>query len=605
MCTTEIMLETLLLDDVAVAKFIVSALKDPRNPTKCSPTMTTALSRLLAMSDFAPKGYLNGKFFRDSGLFKTLFSFIALERSPLQIQSMFNGWLTCDDCSNAKPWCKPYVSAVLHDTSVHLEALTGEGNADMERFIGHAFRIISQSLSEIQFKTFAQGLSKSWPYKLSDLFPSGPDKHMKMLFEIFKISPDRFLTRTLAITLSLCRTNIYNSFSAHPFIERSSHTLKFEIDRAIGQVASGLLASHNGCKAAADVTIARLWITGCTFFDFIQCLAEPHVSPCLTISIIRGLELHYLQLCSLTLYIAPYLRTCVSPSNLLQVDELKRGATQAGRILLRGFHAALSGGGRFFSRSARQPIVMPHHPLIVDLDTACNFGSLDGLHAEINLAYIFRNLSDNFCASFNCYKRLETTGTNFKKCMECQVVFYCSVDCQATDWKMKQRPFSGHKLVCKILRRLHIILESYDPSCDHHQQSHLKIIQNPTARLQKKVKAIQAAILQAQLSSEEVKLLYDWIITVGVNIWGPLLPSGLGTSERPPGFDDYGALIERLTDPRGPFKGPKAKTPSRLENLPLSAAAKREKKLLLEHSLEKQAGGNSREIKIDFRVRVN
>ncbi|KZV80034.1 hypothetical protein EXIGLDRAFT_705941 [Exidia glandulosa HHB12029] len=73
-------------------------------------------------------------------------------------------------------------------------------------------------------------------------------------------------------------------------------------------------------------------------------------------------------------------------------------------------------------------------------------GAFGSLHEQLNVT-----LNRRACGWPDCPITERTTGKSLLLCAECRVVRYCSQSCQLQHWK------SGHKTVCRGLRRLFVV----------------------------------------------------------------------------------------------------------------------------------------------------
>ncbi|KAF9058132.1 hypothetical protein BJ165DRAFT_1425855 [Panaeolus papilionaceus] len=543
-----------------IIQFVTSALKDPHNPGSCSGSLVMAI-RLLTPATSGPTD--KEEFRKMNKLSRAIFQFITAPRPQTQLKSFMERFSTCEDCAKVAGrttggatspspistffhvGMEEHIGKLKRDYLWFCSFVASKKGGDIYPansclFVTSAIRLLDLALAEVDFRSAAKGVSKLWPARISSLIPNGPEELVSSLLQWYRIHPDPVTLKFIGTITSLCRSLIHPTLIKHKFASIAADSTKHVLDLCLSTFASKDMLPDT--LPLCDTYTQQ----SCAFFDVAQALVQEHLPGGVVLQLLNGCETKFVQLCSIILYLGPRSMRYMSMSMMANNGGAMPSMTA---LAQQKFHFMAIKPSELTSLLCRllktqnpnspRPNIRIALPMVFR-DRETYFGSEQGLEADIALASFWSN-----GINYGCYNRIfrgcrnsfEGLGTDLKVCDQCLGVFYCGHGCQSEDWKTGEH---SHKQICPILRK--IIHSSAGPnpgSSDATKtlQAKIKAADSDVTR----IKAVRAIVRKARLSPNEMHILHG----LGKRIYRALVLEKMAWS---PGFDDYDACINQVTD---------------------------------------------------------
>ncbi|PPR06588.1 hypothetical protein CVT24_001769 [Panaeolus cyanescens] len=531
------------------ALFVISALKDPLDPTHCSGALNMAVLHLMPSNAKEPdKNHLR----RLSKVLKSLFAFITAKRNPSKSFSFMSDFASCAHCHhNYSPtdissyfhmaWdkeksgqqptfetlCTKVANKKTHEISPYPSC----------SFISTSTRLLNIALTAVDFKASARGVSKLWPSSLDHLIPHTPNHLVQSIMHWHSIYPAPSILGFLSTLARLLRTILHQPLIANNFTLILILSTKRVVDACLSTFVSKSILPHTLplCDIYSHQSI--------TFFDSITALTLDHYTGKTVQSLLQNCETKAIQLASLILYLGPRsFRYMSAFSGSISSSAMFENVTV---MSIRPCDVTTSICKRLKSQILNAPRPTPRIALpIVVKDHESFFGNERGFEPDLALAYYW--CSGITLGCFNslfrsCDASFEALGCDLRVCDRCLSVYYCSRRCQRRDWGAGD--VYAHKNVCGVLRKVVHGKEAV-PGVVVNMDA-VKVMQ---ARMRAagaseaaRIRAVRMMVRRAMLSQGEMAVLAEF----GREMYRSVVLEEMVWSR---GFDDYEKCVDIVTD---------------------------------------------------------
>ncbi|PPQ64190.1 hypothetical protein CVT24_008564 [Panaeolus cyanescens] len=545
--------------ETTTVDFIVECLRDPYNPSVCSGVLVEALVACipLLLNSFPEPEQLRNK----QKLCESIYPFLIAKRDPLSLKQWMERFAACGDCRNPTKFTAPYhaaLVAIFHEAWeenkrerskykwMRDNVCSGETYAVASCvFIAQACHMLRQAMS-LDFKPIAQGTSKLWPKNMASLMPDGPDQTMESLVQWYKIHPEPSIADVSTVIFNTGRSLfIIPSLPKFGYLNLVMDSTK----RYVHAILSLFDGGDTGNPEKADMILGLFMHQTQVFTSALNLINLEHHLTQNKLAAVDGCEIKMIQILSLLVSVGPKIQTYLKaqPGGWQKANSVKDCMAKwvrCGWSMYR--HLGME---KCPPRGSELLVAKP----IVDADSLTFFGSHDGFESDLGLYIIARNGRNYGCAgkTYGCNHYFESAGRDLKFCEQCIWVYYCGKDCQAKIWNDEQYP---HKKICLALSKVvqayrRKFEDKYPGTKLSHHDIHESLVVNTDFE---QVEVVRDLIHDAHLTREEAKMLKRW----GRKLYKLHY---VGKRELKPGYEDYDAIVKRLTDPNGTYRVPQFK----------------------------------------------
>ncbi|PPR06587.1 hypothetical protein CVT24_001768 [Panaeolus cyanescens] len=473
-------------------QYVIQALKDPLNPTRCAGVLYYALQLHIEEKQIPVQ------------LCITLHKFLLAQRTDNQLKAILQKLEKCTCKDDAYKFHRTYTDHVESERKAGTSSIYMEDKA--ATFVHMAFGILQYALCDgrMNVADVKKGVFKRWPRKISDILPNGPDQLVQVFIQWNRFIPwiyMAYVARSLVAVAAICADLLPESFIKFDAMN------KLFLD--LGQTAmwSHLRLLEEG-KTPDYFTTAMLDIILRTFIDVLSLV---YTYPGKAFGLMRGNESKVLQLCSVILYLIPTF-SCGYDEGFHTLFHI---IVDFARLVSR-FHTLRLFGRRDFK-------VYP--ALVIQDESPTNTEMLNLSESIITRAMVVGR-RDRICGNTHCNVSFADISDAFKLCDRCLSSGYCSRSCQIKDWR--NETFS-HKRVCPILCNIIDTRGGWKA---------------PVAKQGVEQKVITAD--EYEFLSQWAKHIYATKIHNTANEYVRLANSRPLVFVLPPGFDDYDTILQRI-----------------------------------------------------------
>ncbi|PPR05652.1 hypothetical protein CVT24_002878 [Panaeolus cyanescens] len=510
---------TARFDTVNAIRYLLSGLVDVHNPTYCSGSLHFAISKIDDMRNFSDKCW------------SIFYEFLFVERTEEQVQALLKKLSKCTCKEDAKGIHRRYVAVrdsrrrVMQSLNRDVEESTGPASRETEWFFESAFNQVRERLERVDVVDVTKGVGKSWPRKLSDLLPGGPDVIVQSIIRWQRTIPDSFMIPRATIRLiGVCQYTLHDSLIKY----NTMNNLVLEPTR------NRLLTYISKLEAGESIDVDDFVTVVSNLVSYTSQVCGQAMKSGLLMS--QG-EIKALQLCSLILYIADALRPRIKTSR--NFENAYDFTSTVGYLIIRDFNM----------RSPDRPNLKLHPAIVAKDIVKTSSPSQKETPEHVAALAMIAGREHHLCSCLTCELSFSQVGNAFKMCNNCQTVGYCDRACQVKDWKDEKYP---HKGICEVLKkvvqarggwRAPLPFEFQDMAVEG-----LAVTKGDLVILQ--LEALMTEMKErGKLTEDEWESLLGW----GKRLYEEKVMGGKSRmgSVYNPGYDDYEVILSRFTGPKG------------------------------------------------------
>ncbi|KAF9528926.1 hypothetical protein CPB83DRAFT_893896 [Crepidotus variabilis] len=419
--------------------FVVSSLSNPKEPQHCGTCLYTALILTTSNSshDHAKQYYIPTSLRKKVDFWNALYTFIVQPRTDEEVESLLQQLARCycplAVCRYQSQAARMGAEDLVQRNSTLLFAPEDKKalyTHERITFVTKAFIILSAGLHGSGVKSVAKGLVQTWPTTPLDLLPFGADSLVQTLLQWYRFIPDPIIFGLAGRITHVCQFLLIPSLAKFQFSRTAILRGKEEVEAIQQHVQS---ASQDALRTDL-IRLRYNWYTS-TFLDYFRVIYDELPPPTRT-RVLAGCETKAMQLFSMFLYIPN------RPDSDSQTTDFSARSAAYCCQLFRFFHIHLHPHPNY-----------PVHPSVTKMDKIY-FTTIPASVRTVptSVASHINCFHDEIqCNAYGCSDSIQSSRTNFQRCSRCQIVSYCSQECQIRAWRDEKIP---HKRVCPILRLL-------------------------------------------------------------------------------------------------------------------------------------------------------